>query len=235
MPVPSRSSLDGDVGLLGGALDVARCGRSCSSGLLMAGAVRWRRVRHCARRRRSRRPARWWRAGIRGSRRRGSARRRRDSAARRGHVGEPTEQQEVRVAGDHAEPLPASPLSTRSRSADSSCTLPRVSSACRNAARAAACVTDRQVVRQAHQQQRVDHRRRGDQVAEPSAGERERLAHRPGHDELRRVLVDQCDRAGLRREFGVRLVDDHDARAPRRGAGAVPRAKRCAPSGCWGW
>ena len=37
---------------------------------------------------------------------------------------------------------------------------------------------------------RVDDGGCGDQIAEPAAGERERLAHRAGDDQLRRVLAD---------------------------------------------
>ena len=69
----------------------------------------------------------------------------------------------------------------------------------------------RQVVRQPHQQHRVDDRGSGDQVAESPAGEGERLAHGAADDQLGRVVVDQRDRAGLRGEFAVGLVDDQDA------------------------
>ena len=69
----------------------------------------------------------------------------------------------------------------------------------------------RQVIRQPHQQHGVDNGRRSDQVTEAAAGERERLAHGPGDDQLGRVFVDQLDRAGLRRELAVRLVEDENA------------------------
>ena len=71
----------------------------------------------------------------------------------------------------------------------------------------------RQVIGQPDKQHGLDQRRRGDQVAETTAGECERLAHGARDDQLCRVLVDQLDRAGLRRELTVCLVEDKDARA----------------------
>ena len=94
----------------------------------------------------------------------------------------------------------------------------------------------RQVVRQPDELQRVDHRRRGGQVAEPPAGERERLAHRAARrSACGRAWRSRRRRAGPVGELGVRLVDDHD---PGRGVDEQ-RPARPAPatarSGCSGW
>ena len=71
----------------------------------------------------------------------------------------------------------------------------------------------RQVVRQPDDPQRVDERRRGRQIAEPAARERERLGHGPA-DRQPRVVRQQLQRArgaGVG-ELEVRLVHHHDAR-----------------------
>ena len=128
-----------------------------------------------------------------------------------GRVGELTEQHEVGVAGDdpktHAAQGFGDPLTFGDQCGDAGQRLVGVSQrgACGGLGER------RQVVRQPHQQHRVDHRGRGDQVAEPAAGERERLAHRARHDQLGRVLLDEADRAWRRRELAVRLVEDQDA------------------------
>ena len=55
----------------------------------------------------------------------------------------------------------------------------------------------RQVVRQPHQLQCVDHRRVGRQVADPGAGERERLAHGAGDDQPRVPRQQRRARCGV--------------------------------------
>ncbi|OEI67229.1 hypothetical protein Cus16_3130 [Curtobacterium sp. ER1/6] len=69
-----------------------------------------------------------------------------------------------------------------------------------------------QVVRQADESEGIDHRRVGSQVADAGAGERERLAHRAGHDQAR-SSGQQGDRARgiVGHELRVGLVDHDDA------------------------
>ena len=83
----------------------------------------------------------------------------------------------------------------------------------------------RQVIGQPHQQHRLDDGGRGDQVAEPTAREREGLAHRPGDDQPGRVLLDQLHRAGLCGELAVGLVEDQIP------AGIASRSLRRSSSG----
>ena len=138
LPGAVEVELDDDVGFLGLAFDLrARsvAGRVTCHVLLVG---RWHRAA-----RRSRRRGRWWCADIRGCRRRGSAPRRRGSAARWRR-----RRRTRRTAGSSAslgitrKPRSVNAFDTRSRSAISVATLPRVSSACRRAARAAAWVSD---------------------------------------------------------------------------------------------
>ena len=79
-----------------------------------------------------------------------------------------------------------------------------------------------QVVGQPHEQQRVDHGRVGGEVAEPGAGERERLGHRAGDDQPgpARQQGERARRAGPA-ELGVGLVDDDHA-----GRGVAERLDR---------
>ena len=74
-----------------------------------------------------------------------------------------------------------------------------------------------QVVGQPDQAQGVDERRLGGEVAQPAAGERERLAHGPRHDQPRRARRSRVRALGVPGpgELGVGLVDDDHAR--RRG------------------
>ena len=127
-----------------------------------------------------------------------------------------------------ARPLLAQPgdRCRRARRAASS-TVPSSSAACRSAASAAAWVTAREVVRQPDDAERVADLRGGREVAEPGAGERERLAHRAGDDQVA-VPRQQLERAGGAgaAELGVRLVDDHDARRPPPRSSAVDRLER---------
>ena len=93
----------------------------------------------------------------------------------------------------------------------------------------------RQVVRHPHEAQRVDERRVGREVAEAAARERERLAHRPRHDEARPALEQRqrARRAGAG-ELGVRLVDDDEGpSAPRRAPPRRRRGRAPCPWGCW--
>ena len=86
----------------------------------------------------------------------------------------------------------------------------------------------RQVVREPHDAQRVDDRGVGGEVAESSAGERERLAHR-ARDEQARVVVEQLERGGRAGapELGVRLVDhDHAGRHVEHRLHRVQRERR---------
>ena len=69
-----------------------------------------------------------------------------------------------------------------------------------------------EVVGQAHQHDGLDHGRIRGEVADPGPRQGEGLAHGAADDQLGRVLGEQRDTAGLRREFAVRLIDDHDAR-----------------------
>ena len=69
----------------------------------------------------------------------------------------------------------------------------------------------RQVIRQTHQQDRVDDRGCGHQVSQAATGEGECLAHGPADDQSRRVLIKQSDRTGLRGKLSVGLVDDQHA------------------------
>ena len=139
-------------------------------------------------------------------------------------------------------PAPRSQSTVRSRSARSSSTWPSSSSACRSAASATAWVTAREVVGQPDHAQRVADAGCRGEVAEPGAGQRERLAHRAGHDEVA-VLRQQLERgrgAGAA-ELGVRLVDRrrrrrravaHGLRSTvvrQRRAGRVVRARAAGP------
>ncbi len=72
-----------------------------------------------------------------------------------------------------------------------------------------------EVVGQPHDAAGVDDGRVGGEVANPPAGQGERLGHGPGHDEPG-VPVEQFQGRGPARELLVRLVDDDD----RLGAGA---------------
>ena len=107
-----------------------------------------------------------------------------------GRVGELTEQHEVGVAGNDA----------KTHAGQRFCDTVTFGDQLRHAAERVVGVAQRgacgrlgdrrQVVRQPNQQHRVDHGGRGDQIAESATGERERLAHGAGDNQLGRVLVD---------------------------------------------
>ena len=69
----------------------------------------------------------------------------------------------------------------------------------------------REVVRQAHEHQRLDDRRRRGEVAEPPAGEGERLGHRAADHQLVAERLEQLDGRRAGRELDVGLVDDDEA------------------------
>ncbi len=143
-------------------------------------------------------------------------------------VGEPAEQHEVRVAGHHVvarrrqrgdHPLPLGPQQ---------CHRPerRVGVPQRGPRRSLG--QRRQVVRQPNELQRVDDGRGRGEVAEPAAGEGERLAHRAGDDELAPVRGQQD---------GARWAGPRTRRTPRRrrrcpGAASTSAASSSGSSDC---
>ncbi|OPZ53465.1 MAG: hypothetical protein BWY91_01946 [bacterium ADurb.BinA028] len=66
-----------------------------------------------------------------------------------------------------------------------------------------------EVVGHPHEAQRVDHLGCGHEITQPPPGQREGLAHRPGHHELRVCREQaQCGWCAGPGELGIRLVDD---------------------------
>ena len=129
-------------------------------------------------------------------------------------VGEPAEQHEVRVASRRpSRPCSRSQSTVRSRSARSVSTLASSSSACRERGRRGRLGDRGQVVRQPHHPQRVADLRRRGEVAEPCPGERERLAHRAGDDQVAGASGSSSSALGGAgaAELRVGLVDHDDA------------------------
>ena len=152
-------------------------------------------------------------------------------------VGEPAEQHEVGVGvGDLADPGRRARRRGRPGSARRASTAASSSSALARATRATAWVTaDRWYGSRTTRSASTNVGRRG-QVAEPTAGERERLGHGPGDGQPRVVRQQlQGARGAGAGELVVGLVDHHD---PGGGVGDRPQGARARPpyrSGCSGW
>ena len=150
-------------------------------------------------------------------------------------VGVPPEQHEVRVALGHLEPQPGQPAGRRVALGPQVVDPGEQLVGVPQRGERGGLGDGAEVVRQPHHPDRVADLRRRREVPEPGAGERERLAHRPRHDEVaqRRQQLERARRPGAA-ELGVRLVD-HDQRRRRPPRTGPRRWRAAAPcrSGCW--
>ena len=148
-------------------------------------------------------------------------------------IGKPAEQHEVRVGVRHLVPAVAQPVDERVALVAQRAHRGQQLAAVRERDAGDRLRDGGQVVRQPDDAHRVDDGGRRGEVAQSPAGERERLRHRPRHDQAR-VVGQQRQRARRARaaELGVRLVDDDHARrggerAPRRRATTAPSRSGC--------